>query len=99
MKQRKRGGNRNRYRRRDMLSAAAGLTPDAPSNMEGQVCEQEPGRCENLSEEGPRRIVMGDYPMNAAKGVAVVEERGGGNEGAHHCESHPFRVCSVQHIG
>ena len=57
------------------------LMPQA--NMEGQVCEQEPGRRENLSEEGPRRIVMADYPMNAAKSAVVVEE-----EGVHHCESH-----------
>ena len=54
------------------------------ANMEGQFCEQEPGRCESLSEEGSRRIVIGDCPMSATKGAVVVEERGGGNEGAHH---------------
>ena len=99
---------RNREREAGIVTAIVGgtccqrrqvghLMPQA--NMEGQACGQERGRCENLSEEGPMRIVMGDCPMNAAKGAVVVEERGRGNEGAHHCESHPFCICSVQHVG
>ena len=50
--------------------------------MRSQVLEREPGEMREPPEEGSRRIVTGDHPISAGRGVVVIGAMGREQSGA-----------------